>query len=234
MHRNIGHLCAFYALLVSVLALAVSVSSALRHPEDLVALASKVAPAVVAIECRIASGESLFPTTRRGSGVIVGPSGAVVTNFHVVKGAVSIKVTLYSGLSVPARLVGADEVNDIAVLRLAGVSRLPFLCVGRAEDLRVGQRVIALGNAHGLGDSGEPSLTVGIVSGKHRRLMGQEWYEMDAQIYPGNSGGPVCNMSGEVVGINVAISSHLKPFFVPFDAERRAVLQDVSGGLIGG
>lgn len=223
-------------LLTAVLAVVISTLAALQRPDDLVGLASRVAPAVVAIECRLPpeeGGSPLAPPAKSGgSGVVVDPSGLVVTNFHVVRAAVSIKVTLHSGMSVPATLVGSDEAADLAVLRLAGASRLPYLRIGAAEGLEVGQRVIALGNAHGLGATGEPSLTAGVVSGKHRWVMGREWYEMDAQIYPGNSGGPVCDMSGEVVGISVAISSHLKPFFVPLDARRRAVLRDISGGLI--
>lgn len=213
---------------MALLALVISVSSVLRRPEGLPALVARVSPAVVAVECRRPTGD-----LASGSGVVVDPSGLVVTSFHVVRDARSIRVTLYSGLSVAAAMVGFDEDADLAVLRLLGVSGLPHLRIGRAEGLLVGQRVIALGNAHGLGASGEPSLTVGIVGGKHRRVMGKEWYEMDAQVYPGNSGGPVCDMSGDVVGVSVALSSHMKPYFVPFDAERRAVLRDISGGLIG-
>lgn len=224
----------YLTLSIALLALAISISSA-RRPEDIVALATRVIPPVVAIECQLAPNRTnplRVCTKSRGSGVIVDPSGLVVTNFHVVRTAVSIKVTLHNGMSVPATLVGKDANADLAVLRLVGVSNLPYLRIGRAEELSVGQRVIAIGNAYGFGAGGEPSLTAGVVSGKHRRVMGQKWYEMDAQIYPGNSGGPVCDMLGEVVGISVAISSHLKPFFVPLDRDRRAVLRDISGGLI--
>lgn len=211
---------------MSGLAFAISVSTAIRQP-DVVALAAKISPAVVAIECLFMRHESPFPTQVGGSGVIVDSSGVVVTNFHVVNGATAIKVTLHNGRTVPATLVGANKAADLAVLRLVGVSNLPYLHIGRAEDLQVGQQVVALGNPHSLGVSGEPSLSAGVISGKHRRVMGSMWYGMDAQIYPGSSGGPVCDMSGNVVGISVGISSHLKPFFVPFDAERRAVLQDI-------
>jgi len=223
-------------LLVAMLAVVISVMATLRVPADLVDLAATVSPAVVAIECQLASDDPSNPSTSSpkvgGSGVIVDSSGFVVTNFHVVRGAVCIKATLHNGMSVPATLVGSDEAADLAVLRLIGVSNLPHLRIGLAERLEVGQRVTALGNAHGLGATGEPSVTTGVVSGKHRLVMGQEWYEMDAQIYPGNSGGPVCDMRGDVVGISVAISSHLKPFFVPLDAARRAILKGISGGLI--
>lgn len=237
MVRENRHSCTA-ALLVALAALAFGVSSVHPPPPDLVALAALTAPAVVAVECRIApegpdpSG-AMSPAMSAGSGVVVDPSGLVVTNFHVVRGALSIRVTLHSGMSVPATLVGGDEATDLAVLRLAGVSGLPHLRIGRAEGLRIGQRVVALGNAHGFGASGEPSMTSGIVSGTRRWVLGLECYEMDAQIYPGSSGGPVCDMSGEVVGISVALSSHLKPFFVPLDAGRRAALRDMSAGLIG-
>lgn len=219
------------ALLASLAALAVSAAVALQRPPDLVALAARVSPAVVAIECAVPS-DGPFPRAVSGSGVVVDPSGVVVTNFHIVGGALSIRVTLYSGMSVPATLVGTDEAADLAVLRLIGVSCVPSLRIGRAEGLRIGQRVVSFGNAHGLGASGEPSMTSGVLSGKHRRLAGAEWYEMDAQIYPGSSGGPVCDMRGDVVGISVALSSHLKPYFIPLDAERRAALAAASGGII--
>lgn len=233
MFRDARHSCAISALFISILALAISVSS-LNERDDTIVLAARVTPAVVAIECKVPSEESPFLVSQDGSGVIVDSSGVVVTNFHIVKQAMSIKVTLYNGQSVPARVVGTDKTADLAVLRLVGVSRLPYLPIGRAEALRVGQRVVSLGNAHNLGASGEPSLTLGVLGGKHRRFGKSEWYEMDAQIYPGNSGGPVCDMSGEVVGINVALSSHMKSFFVPLDAERRDILRGISGGVIGG
>lgn len=233
MVRENRHSCTA-ALLVALAALAFGVSAPRRPADDLIALAAMVSPAVVAVECRTAGpGPFGMSAATLGSGVIVDPSGLVVTSLHVVRGALSIRVTLHSGMSVPATLVGGDAAADLAVLRLVGVSGLPHLRIGRAEGLRIGQRVVSLGNAHGLGASGEPSMTSGIVSGRRRRVMGLERYEMDAQIYPGSSGGPVCDMSGDVVGISVALSSHLKPFFVPLDAARRAALRDMSGGLIG-
>ena len=200
-------------------------------------LADSVAAASVALECQM-----MLPTedaetpartgTMAGSGVIVSEDGLIVTNNHVVAGAVSVVVTLYNGERMSARVVGSDAKMDLAVLKVRA-KRLPFLRIGRAEDLKRGQRVVSLGNGLGLGRNGDLAVTSGVVSGVRRSIApGIAWCEMDAPIYPGCSGGPVCDMSGRVVGINVALSNYLKPFFIPLDAASRASLSKMSGGRI--
>jgi len=210
--------------------------------DEIAGLVDSVAPASVAIECQkmlpIEDAETgmslLVPVKDRGSGVIVSEDGLIVTNHHIVAGAIddSVVVTLYNGEKVAARVVGSDASADLAVLKVR-MRRLPFLRIGRAEDLRRGQRVISLGNGSGLGRNGDLAVAAGVISGVRRSVApGSQWCEMDAHIYPGCSGGPVCDMSGRVVGINVALNNFLKPFFIPLDAANRAVLSKISGGRV--
>lgn len=224
--------------LLSVLCL-IAVLGVRRPPDLIPPLVRSISPAVVAVECVVlvavededAGVTRLVPSQSGGSGVIVSPDGLVVTNHHVARDAVAITVVLYSGERVAATLVGSNEEADLAVLKLPR-SALPFLPLGKAEELSLGQRIVSMGNGHGLGRSGDLSVTVGVVSGLSRRIAGYLWYEMDAPIYPGCSGGPVCDLSGAVVGINVALSSHLKPFFIPMDRANRDVIRGISGGRI--
>jgi len=210
------------------------------HGDPIPALAAKISPAVVAVECDIlievtdeeAGTTMLLPAVAAGSGVIVTGDGLIVTNHHVVEDAISIHVTLYNGTRAQARLLGSDPDADLAVLEIAG-SGYPHLPAGGADSLALGQSVVSMGNGHGLGRNGDLSLTAGVVSGLRRPVgSGRVWYEMDAPIYPGCSGGPVCDMSGRVVGINVAVSSFLKPFFIPLDRANMEVLRRLSSGRI--
>jgi len=215
------------------------------NKDEMPDLVNSVASASVAIECQkmslVEDAEtgisSLVPIRGYGSGVIVSEDGLIVTNRHVVADAISVVVTLYNGEKVAARVLESDASADLAVLKVR-MRHLPFLRIGRAEDLRRGQRVVSLGNGHGLGRNGDLAVTAGVISGVRRNVdrigiaPNGPWYEMDAPIYPGCSGGPVCDMSGRVVGINVAMSNFLKPFFIPLDAANRAVLSKISGGRV--
>lgn len=150
-----------------------------------------------------------------GSGFIIDPAGVIVTNAHVVQGASRIQVALRDGTTYPATLVGADELNDIAVLRIEARD-LPTVPLGSSRDLLLGEWVVAIGNPFGflLGNS-EPSVTVGVVSGVGRNLTGRgdgpsvyvDMIQTDASINPGNSGGPLISAAGEVVGVNSSIYS---------------------------
>jgi serine protease Do len=143
----------------------------------------------------------------QGSGVIVDKAGYIVTNFHVVNGARSISVHLTDGRVAPATIIGADDITDLAVLKID----LPNLIAaewGDSDELQVGDLVWALGSPFGL----EHSFTFGIVSAKSRRSgspaarnLYQEYLQTDAAVNPGNSGGPLINIEGKVVGINAAI-----------------------------
>ena len=140
-----------------------------------------------------------------GSGVIVDAGrGYVLTNQHLLEGATAIEVTLKDRRSFPARLLGADQGTDLAVLQIPAVAITP-LPFGDSKALEVGDFVIAIGNPFGLGQT----VTSGIVSAVGRSGVGDsslgELVQTDASINPGNSGGPLINLAGEVVGINTAL-----------------------------
>ncbi len=172
-------------------------------------LVEEVSPAVASI-----TTESLrrglffeFPNEAAGTGMIVRPDGYLVTNLHVVDGATDIRVHLSDGRTFQAEIVGRDFVSDLAVLKI-DARGLPTIRFGSSDGLRVGDWVIAVGNAAGL--KGGPSVTLGIISARGRTITtdrGQlyDLIQTDAAINDGNSGGPLINLRGEVVGINTAI-----------------------------
>lgn len=146
-----------------------------------------------------------------GSGVIISPDGYIVTNNHVINGADRLEVTLNDNRSFNATVVGNDELTDLALVKI-DASELPVIPMGDSDALRVGEWVLAVGNPFGL----TSTVTSGIVSAKarsisdamHTRSMGVESYiQTDAAVNPGNSGGALVNLRGELVGINTAIYS---------------------------
>lgn len=144
-------------------------------------------------------------STSLGSGVIVSKEGHILTNHHVVAGMTEIRVQLTDGRNEAARLIGSDPQTDIAVLRIEAGGVTP-LVLGDSDDLRVGQLVLAVGNPFGL----EETVTRGIVSAKGRRTAsdsGVEYIQTDAAVNQGNSGGPLINTRGEIIGINSSIFS---------------------------
>ncbi|HCY48289.1 MAG TPA: serine protease [Alphaproteobacteria bacterium] len=141
-----------------------------------------------------------------GSGFIIDRSGYVVTNNHVIEEADEIEVIMQDGTSLKAELVGRDPKTDIAVLKVTTDEDLPFVKFGDSNELRVGDWVLAIGNPFGLGGS----VSAGIVSARHRRINAgpyDDFIQTDAAINRGNSGGPLFDMDGEVVGVNTAIIS---------------------------
>ncbi|WP_299360357.1 DegQ family serine endoprotease [uncultured Paracoccus sp.] len=144
-------------------------------------------------------------STALGSGFVVSADGLIVTNNHVIDGADEIEVEFYSGGKLAAEVIGRDPNTDIAVLRVESDKPLPFVSFGNSDDTRVGDWVLALGNPLGQGFSASS----GIVSAKSRALTGtyDDFIQTDAAINRGNSGGPLFNMDGEVVGVNTAILS---------------------------
>ena len=141
-----------------------------------------------------------------GSGFIVDASGLVVTNNHVIEGADEITVTLQDNTSLKAKVVGRDETGDIALLQVNTDKPLPTVEFGDSDTERVGDWVLAIGNPFGLGGT----VTAGIVSARGRDIRQgpyDDFIQTDAAINRGNSGGPLFNMDGQVIGINTAIYS---------------------------
>jgi serine protease Do len=141
-----------------------------------------------------------------GSGFIIDPSGLIVTNNHVIEGADQITVTLQDNTTLKATVVGRDERTDIALLKVKADKPLPAVSFGDSAHARVGDWVLAIGNPFGLGGS----VTAGIVSARGRDIQQgpyDDFIQTDAAINRGNSGGPLFNMDGEVIGINTAIYS---------------------------
>jgi serine protease Do len=140
-----------------------------------------------------------------GSGFIIDASGLVVTNNHVVDEADEVEVTLFDGRTLPAEIIGRDPATDLAVLRVSPDAPLPAVPFGDSETARVGDWVVAIGNPFGLGGS----LTAGVISARGREIGGRydDYIQTDVAINRGNSGGPLFNMDGEVIGVNTAIFS---------------------------
>jgi S1-C subfamily serine protease len=174
-----------------------------------------------------------------GSGFVWDNDGHVITNNHVVQGAAQAKVRLNDGRDYDARLIGASPAHDIAVLRIRVPERQPAaLPIGSSADLKVGQKVFAIGNPFGL----DWSLTTGVVSALDRSLPAEDGrtviehlIQTDAAINPGNSGGPLLDSSGRLIGINTAIFSPSGAyagvgFAVPVDTVNRVVPQLLAKG----
>lgn len=171
-----------------------------------------------------------------GSGFLIRADGVIVTNAHVVAGATRVSVAMRDGTTFEATVVGVDESNDLAVVRIKA-NGLPTAPLGRSADLIVGEWSIAIGNPFGfvLGNN-EPSVSVGVVSAVGRNLAGRgegggayiDMIQTDAAINPGNSGGPLVNASGEVIGVNSSIYSPSGGsvglgFAIPIDRTKRIV-----------
>ncbi len=173
---------------------------------------AKVGPSVVTVVNLKTPQWDFFGNLRQpqslGSGVVLAPDGYVVTNNHVVEGNASLSIIAANGEKYDAELVGADDLNDLAVLRIVGNPGLPMAELGDSDALVQGQRVVAIGSA--LGEF-KNTVTVGVISGLDRSIDMGEGFRMegliqtDAAINHGNSGGPLVNLQGQVIGINTLI-----------------------------
>ncbi|MFQ5594620.1 MAG: S1C family serine protease [Anaerolineae bacterium] len=191
------------------------------------------AASVVNVTSRTISYDFFFrpiPQEGTGSGFVFDDRGHVVTNYHVVQGAEDVQVALADETSVPAEVVGVDPQNDLAVLRIdVPAEDLKPIPLGRADDLRVGHRVIAIGNPFG---RFERTLTTGVISALGRIIENDtfvgEVIQTDAAINPGNSGGPLLDSQGRLIGVNTAIFSPTGAsagigFAIPVSTVRRVV-----------
>jgi serine protease Do len=161
-----------------------------------------------------------------GTGFVISPDGYIVTNTHVIEEVDSIKVAFEDGTELEATVVGRDPTTDIALIRVESDGEFFALPLGNSESVRAGEWVVAIGNPFGLGHT----VTAGIVSAKHR-IIGQGKYDdfiqTDAAINFGNSGGPLLNLSGEVIGINTAINPRANTigFAVPINMAKSILPQ---------
>ncbi|MDP9371601.1 MAG: trypsin-like peptidase domain-containing protein [Chloroflexota bacterium] len=202
------------------------------YSQAVVTVAEKVGPAVVNIAAvkrmgaRTPQGPRQFEAAGAGSGVIIAPDGYILTNSHVVHDATRLEVTLEDGRTLPAEPVGDDPATDLAVIRV-GATGLPAVEFGDSERLRVGQLVIAIGNPLGF----QATVTAGVVSALGRSLRSQTGrpieniIQTDAALNPGNSGGPLVDSRGRLVGINTAIIQGAQGicFAVPVNTARWVV-----------
>ena len=150
--------------------------------------------------------QRLLRPAAQGSGFVIDPSGLIVTNNHVVAGADGVEVVFFDGTRLPATIIGRDERADLAVLKVEADGDLPFINWGDSDAARIGEWIIAIGNPFGLGGT----ITAGIISARARNINAgpyDQFLQTDASINQGNSGGPLINMAGEVIGINTAIFS---------------------------
>jgi Do/DeqQ family serine protease len=177
-----------------------------------------------------------------GSGVIISPTGYIVTNNHVIQNANEISITLNNNKSYMAELIGADEATDIALLKIETDEDLPFMAFGDSDNAKIGEWVLAVGNPFNLNST----VTAGIISAKSRDLSGrntQSFIQTDAAVNPGNSGGALVNTNGDLIGINTAISSRDGSyigysFAVPSNIARKIVNDimeygNVQNGILG-
>src|SRR5437868_3826720 len=211
-------------------------SSVIAKPSDVQGILAKVGPAVAYVRTQAFQSGRFFPSSGAGTGIVLTPDGELLTNAHVVAGATSIKVTVGTDTqSHNATVIGADTNNDLALVKISGVSNLPVADLGSSSALKVGDNVIAIGNALNL--QGGMTVTEGIVSALNRSIDATDeslsgLIQTDAAINPGNSGGPLVNSAGQVVGINTATSGDAQNigFAIAIDKAKPVIDQLKKGG----
>jgi S1-C subfamily serine protease len=210
--------------------------------QSIISLFERVSPSVVQVVSR--HGGSMFDEdntgVQSGTGFVWDGAGNIVTNNHVVNGTSDVAVRLASGGALAADIVGTAPNYDLAVIRLRNPrTALRPVAVGTSADLRIGQFAFAIGNPFGL----DQSLTFGVISALHRRLPTSSGHQItnviqtDAAVNPGNSGGPLLDSSGRVVGVNTAIISPSGSnagigFAIPVDVVNRVVPQLIRDGRV--
>lgn len=210
--------------------------------ESIAQVVAKVSPSVVSIVTKTRGVDTFYGRTQgsegAGTGIIVGKDGYVLTNKHVIDGAEAVQVVLTDGTSYDnVKVLGTDPLNDVAFLQIPNVSNLPVAELGDSTSVRVGQKVIAIGNSLG---QYQNTVTSGIISGTGRPIAAQsggavesltDLIQTDAAINPGNSGGPLLNLQGQVIGVNTAIIENAQGigFSIPIGATK-GILKSVLAG----
>lgn len=207
---------------------------------------SQVSPGVVNITQKVVEYDFFFAPVATdggtGSGCVLDTDGNILTNYHVIESADSLEVSLPDHTKYRAKVVGFDKQNDLAVIKISGApkERLHPIAIGDSNALKVGQKVLAIGNPLGL----QNTMTTGIVSSLGRRIKTEEGtlvdnvIQTDAAINPGNSGGPLLNTAGEMIGINTSIftirggGSIGIGFAIPANTVRRVVTELIRDGRV--
>lgn len=212
-----------------------------QEEENLSSVVSKVGPSVVSIITQSQASDFYFGSSTEegaGTGIIVSKDGYVMTNKHVIAGANTVGIALSDGTTYEdVQVLGTDPLNDVAFLKIPNVNDLPAAELGDSTSIRVGQKVIAIGNSLG---QYQNTVTSGIISGTGRPVSAQagnavetltDLIQTDAAINPGNSGGPLLNLQGQVIGINTAIAADAQGigFSIPIGATK-GILKGVLAG----
>jgi S1-C subfamily serine protease len=205
------------------------------YSRAVVDVVERTGPAVVSMSIGAAGRDDEIEPAGAGSGFVITPDGYVVTNCHVVQGAPRIDLTFMNGDRRKAALVGLDESTDLAVV-CVNTSGLPFVGLGESAGLRVGQLVIAAGNPYGF----QSTVSTGVVSALGRSLrtrpgrLIENVIQHTAPLNPGNSGGPLLDSRGRVVGINTAIIAMAQGigFAIPADTARTVIAQLITKGKV--
>jgi len=235
LRRGLTGLIIITAVLFPLLAaFTVQAGASARAPLDNTAIYERRSPSVVNIVTTTISFDffySAVPQKGTGSGIVYDNLGHIVTNYHVIKGARSLEVTLYDGSRYSAEVVGVAPGEDIALIKIkAPPAKLRPLPFGDSSAIKVGQKVLAIGNPFGL----QKTLTVGIISSLGRTMRAPNGFKIrgiiqtDAAINPGNSGGPLLDDSGAMIGLNTAIFSPVGGsvgigFAIPVNTVKKAV-----------
>jgi S1-C subfamily serine protease len=205
------------------------------YSRAVITVVDAVGPSIVSISTGTRSKNSEPEAGGAGSGVIIAPDGYVLTNDHVVHGSKSLVVSLTNGTTHEATMVGSDPATDLAVIRADGAN-LPFATLGESASLRVGQLVIAIGNPFGF----QSTVSTGVVSALGRALRSREGRLIEnviqhtAPLNPGNSGGPLVDSRGRIVGLNTAIIMGAQGigFSIPSDTAKWVVSQLLTLGRV--
>lgn len=211
--------------------------------ENNISVYRRVGPGVVNITSVVVERDFFFnpiPREGAGSGSVIDTAGHILTNHHVIRNSRKLEVTLSDGSKWPARFIGVDPENDLAIIKVeAPKEKLTVIPIGDSSELQVGQKVLAIGNPFGLGQT----LTTGIISSLGRSIRSeagtliQDVIQTDAAINPGNSGGPLLDSKGKIIGINSAIISPTGAsvgigFAIPVNTAKRILPELISKGHV--